>query len=694
LYHSLLQVVTFFTKAHAAKQREAGYTAQREATLTNQEVKMREDEQTLRFLRLLGKRYPTAHAAAIEIINRTACLHLPKETEHFVSDIHGEYEAFLHVLRNGSGSITRKIEEHFADELTSRQRRELATLVYYPERKLPLVVKEHAGDLTSWYGRTLYRLIKLCRVVASKYARADVRAALPGDFAVIIEELLHEQESLSNREAYYDAILGSIVETGRAAAFITALAHLIQRLAIAHLHVIGDVYDRGPGAHIIMDRLMAYHSLDFQWGNHDIVWMGAAAGSAACLANVLRVSLRYANMETLEDGYGISLLPLATFAMQQYGNDPCVQFTARLSDPGAYTDGEKRLLAQMQKAITIIQLKLEGQLIRRRPEYGMDDRLLLDKIDTGGGTICLNGQRHALVDRNLPTIDPADPYALSAAEELVVERLQLAFAHSEKLQQHVRFLLARGAMYLVHNGNLLYHGCMIMNPDGTFKTIAVTGEPLAGRAFMDRAEQMVRQGYFATDPERKQAGLDLTWYLWSGADSPLFGKDKMATFERYFIADKATHAESKDPYYDLRDDEAVAQHILAEFGLDPQRGHVINGHVPVRVKKGESPVKANGRLLVIDGGFSRAYQAQTGIAGYTLIFNSYGLLLASHLGFDATEEAFSEGRELHSNTEILERTGQRLFVRDTDRGRALQVEIAELQELLAAYRSGMIKEGV
>lgn len=652
------------------------------------------DEPTLRFLRLLGKQYPTAHAAATEIIKLTASLHLPKGTEHFVSDIHGEYEAFLHVLRNGSGSITRKIEEHFAEELTAKQRRELATLVYYPERKLPLVVKERREELASWYWRTLYRLIKLCRVVASKYARAEVRAALPADFAMIMEELLHEQESLSNREAYYDAILGSIVETGRADAFITALAHLIQRLAIAHLHVIGDVYDRGPGAHIIMDRLMDYHSLDFQWGNHDIVWMGAAAGSAACMANVLRISLRYANMETLEDGYGISLLPLATFAMQQYGDDPCTQFAARLSDPEAYTEGEKRLLAQMQKAIAIIQLKLEGQLMQRQREYGMDDRLLLDKIDYAAGTVSLNGKRYALNDSYLPTIDPRAPYMLSAEEQLVVEKMQLAFAHSEKLQRHVRFLFARGGMYLVYNGNLLYHGCMIMQPGGTFKTISVTGEALAGRAFMDRAEQLVRQGYFATDPARKQAGLDMMWYLWSGADSPLFGKDKMATFERYFVADKATHSESKDPYYQLRDDEAVAQRILAEYGLDPQRAHIINGHVPVRVKKGESPVKANGRLLVIDGGFSRAYQAQTGIAGYTLIFNSYGLLLASHLGFEATEETISAGRELHSNTEILERTGQRLYVRDTDRGRAIQGQIGELQELLAAYRSGVIKEGV
>jgi fructose-1,6-bisphosphatase-3 len=464
-------------------------------------------------------------------------------------------------------------------------------------------------------------------------------------------------------------------------------------MAIAHLHVIGDVYDRGPGAHIIMDRLMAYHSLDFQWGNHDVLWMGAAAGSASCMANVLRISLRYANMETLEDGYGISLLPLATFALEQYGDDPCTQFAAHLDDPDSYTAREKRLLAQMQKAITIIQLKLEGQLIRRHPEYGMDDRLLLDRVDCSAGTVNLNGCTYPLLDTNLPTIDPADPYSLSADEQNVVDRLQLAFTRSEKLQQHVRFLFAHGGLYLVYNGNLLYHGCILLNPDGTLKTIRVTGEPLAGRHFMDRAEQLVRQGYFATEPARKQAGMDMMWYLWSGADSPLFGKDKMATFERTFIADRSTHVESKDPYYDLRDDESVARRILAEFGLDPDRGHIINGHVPVRVARGESPKKANGRLLVIDGGFSRAYQAQTGIAGYTLIFNSYGLLLASHHNFPASQEAIVEGYDLRTDTEILEQTGERLFVRDTDQGRALQKRIAELAELLAAYRSGVLKEG-
>ncbi|MDX1686456.1 MAG: fructose-1,6-bisphosphatase [Candidatus Promineifilaceae bacterium] len=653
---------------------------------------MTTEERELRYLKLLAKQYPSIRAASTEIINLTATLHLPKGTEHFVSDIHGEYEAFLHVLRNGSGSIKRKIEEQFANTLVEREKRNLATLIYYPRQKLPLLLKGLEGQEAEWYRITLFRLIKMCRIVSSKYTRATVREALPEDFAYIIEELLHEQESISNRQAYYEAIIAAIIETGRARAFIIAMSELIQRLAIAHLHVIGDVYDRGPGAHIIMDRLMEYHSLDFQWGNHDIVWMGAAAGSAACMANVVRVSLRYANMETLEDGYGISVLPLATFALDIYGDDPCDGFMPRAAGDEEFTENELRLMARMQKAIAIIQFKLEGQLIQRRPEYGMDDRLLLDKIDFETGTIRLNGAEYPLNDTNFPTIDPQAPFQLTSQEKAVVEKLQLAFANSERLQQHVRLLYAKGGMYLVYNGNLLYHGCIIMNEDGSFKPITVDGESHRAKAFMDKAERMVRQGYFSTDPEQKQAGLDMMWYLWSGSDSPLFGKDKMATFERYFIDDPQTHEEKMDPYYDLRDREETARHILAEFGLDPETGHIVNGHVPVKVKKGESPVKAGGKLLVIDGGFSRAYQKKTGIAGYTLIFNSYGFLLASHLSFDSTQRAIEEGEDIHSQTERLERNVTRIRVKDTDRGKTILEQIDELQRLLDAYRAGLIKE--
>lgn len=650
------------------------------------------DEKELRYLRLLAKQYPSIRAAATEIINLTAILHLPKGTEHFVSDIHGEYEAFLHVLRNGSGSIKRKIEEHFSNTLVEREKRNLATLIYYPRQKLPLILKEMQGREAEWYRITLFRLIKMCRIVSSKYARATVREALPDDFAYIIEELLHEQESISNRQEYYEAIIEAIIETGRARAFIIAMSELIQRLAIAHLHVIGDVYDRGPGAHIIMDRLAEYHSLDFQWGNHDIVWMGAAAGSAACMANVVRVSLRYANMQTMEDGYGISVLPLATFALDVYGDDPCPQFMPRTAGDEEFTENERNLMARMQKAITIIQFKLEGQLIQRRPEYNMDDRLLLDKVDYAAGTISLNGREYDLNDTHFPTVDPENVFQLTPQEKAVVEKLQLAFANSERLQQHVRLLYAKGGMYLIYNGNLLYHGCIIMNEDGSFKPITVDGHSYRAKAFMDRAERMVRQGYFATASEQKQAGLDMMWYLWSGSDSPLFGKDKMATFERYFIDDPKTHVETMDPYYDLRYREETARQILTEFGIDPEKGHIINGHVPVKVKKGESPVKAGGKLLVIDGGFSRAYQKKTGIAGYTLIFNSYGFLLASHLSFDSTQKAIEEGEDIHSKTERLERNVVRIRVKDTDRGRKIQQQIDELQRLLEAFRAGLIKE--
>ena len=649
-------------------------------------------DQELRYLTLLAGQYPTIRAASREIISLSALLQLPKGTEHFVSDIHGEYEAFLHVLRSASGSIRRKIEETFAASMTTEERRQLATLVYYPRRKLPLIVKELQDGRDEWFRLTLFRLVTLCRVSARKYTRAAVRAAMPADLDYILEELLYEQESTGDREEYYDVIVQSILDTERARDFIIAFCELIQRLSVAHLHIIGDVYDRGPGSHIIMDTLLDYHSLDFQWGNHDIVWMGAAAGSAACMANVLRVSLRYANLQTLEDGYGVSLLPLAAFAMEAYAQDPCNQFAPKVDPSQEYTRHELRLMAQMQKAIAIIQFKLEGQLITRRPLYRMADRLLLDKIDLQRGIVLLDGREYQLNDTHFPTVNPANPFALSPAENNVVEKLLMAFANSEKLQRHVRLLYARGGMYLVHNGNLLYHGCIIMNGDGTFKEVNVTGTPCSGKALMDRAERLVRQGYFATDPLLKQAGQDMMWYLWSGADSPLYGKDKMATFERAFLDDTGTHRETMDPYYDLRDREETACKILQEFGLDTATAHIINGHVPVRVRRGESPVKAGGKLLVIDGGFAKAYQARTGIAGYTLIHNSYGFLLASHLSFESTQTTIEEGAGSHSRTEILEQTVARMRIKDTDDGKKLRRRIEELQQLVKAYRDGLIKE--
>ncbi|MCC6604498.1 MAG: fructose-1,6-bisphosphatase [Anaerolineae bacterium] len=642
------------------------------------------------FLELLAQQYPSIQAASMAIINLSATLNLPKGTENFISDVHGEYEAFLHVLKNGSGSIRRKIEEIFANSLLEKEKRNFATLIYYPEQKLPLILQQ-VPDKAEWYRITLFRLIKLCRSVASKYTRTAVRDALPDDFAFIIEELLHEQEGLENKQEYYQSIIDTIISTDRANAFIVAMAELIQRLAIARLHVIGDVYDRGPGAHIIMDKLLDYHAVDVQWGNHDILWMGAAAGSEACLANVIRICLRYGNMETLANGYAVSLLPLASFAMEHYADDPCELFVPK-GTAEEFTANELQLMSKMHKAITIIQLKLEAQIIQRRKQFVMNDRLLLHKIDFDKGTICLDGQEHPLLDTHFPTIDPKEPYALTEEEQLVLERLRLSFANSERLQRHVRFLYSKGSLYLIYNGNLLYHGCIAMKPDGSFASVRVDGKTYRAKGFMDRLDRLARQAYFASDPELKQYGLDVMWYLWSGDRSPLFGKEKMATFERYFLADPATHAEGKNAYYALRDMPETAVKILKEFGLDPKTARIINGHVPVQVKKGESPVKANGRLIVIDGGFSKAYQDKTGIAGYTLIHNSYGFLLASHAPFESTQKAIEQELDIHSKTEILEANYHRIRVRDTDEGCRIQAKIHQLEALLAAYREGLIKE--
>ncbi len=647
----------------------------------------------LKYLQLLAQQYPTIQAASTEIINLSAKLNLPKGTEHFISDIHGEYEAFSHVLKNSSGSIKRKIDEMFANSLAERERRELATLIYYPRRKLPLLL-EQVEDQTEWFRLTLFRLIKVCRSVSSKYSLSTVRAALPPNYADILEELLHQQEDIRNRIAYYESIINTIVDIGQSGDFIVALAEVIQRLAIDRLHIIGDIYDRGPGAHIIMDELMQHPSIDIQWGNHDILWMGAAAGSEACMANVIRISLRYGNMEILETGYGISLLPLASFALDVYGNGTCALFKPKRNEDEEFTDNEIQLMARMQKAIAIIQFKLEGQIIQRRPHYNMENRLLLDKIDYQKGTIRLNGQEYELLDKNFPTINPDDPYALSEEEQAVVNRLRSSFINSNKLQQHARFLFSKGSLYLVHNGNLLFHGCIAMNDDGSFMALKLRGKEYAGKVYMDRVERLARQGYFDQDMDRKLYGLDAIWYLWSGGRSPLFGKDKMATFERYFLAEKETHIENKNPYYRLRDKRGTARKILEEFGLNPETAHIINGHVPVEVKHGESPIKAKGKLLVIDGGMSKAYQAKTGIAGYTLIYNSYGLLLASHEPFVSTQKAIEEGIDIHSKTDILEQNRSRIYVEDTDLGQEIKKRIADLKSLLKAYRAGLIKEDI
>ena len=647
------------------------------------------------YLQLLAEQYPTVQAASTEIIELEASLELPKGTEHFLSDIHGEHGAFLHLLKNSSGSLRRRIDELFGDELSKKQRRALATLVYYPEQKLPLALSKVKNE-SKWYRKTLLRLVRLCRVVGRKSTHETVRQALPPAFAAPINELLYPQEFIKDRQAYYRRLIETIIEVGQARAYIIALAQLIQRLTIAHLHIIGDIYDRGPGAHIILDELLNYHSLDIQWGNHDIVWMGAAAGSEACIANVVRVSLRYTNTETLETGYGISLLPLASLAMDLYGDDPCHQFMPKLADDLAtiarIDDYERQLMARMHKAITIIQLKLEGQVIQRRSHYQMEDRLLLDKMNNKRSKVIIDGNSYQLRDSFFPTVSTGNPYELSEREKALMVRLKQSFVDSTRLQDHVRLLFAKGSMYLVHNGNLLYHGCMALNDDGSFVELHLNDERVSGKDYMDRVERLARQGYFASDPEQRQYGQDAIWYLWSGARSPLFGKSKMATFERYFVLNKRTYKEAQNPYYRLRNKPAVIKRILVEFGLDPKTARIINGHVPVKVHKGQSPIKAGGKLLVIDGGLAKAYQQVTGIAGYTLISNSRGLLLAEHQPFESITKAVQDEVDLDSRTRIIATYPKRLSVRDTDRGREIQGRIDGLRTLMKAYQTGSIKE--
>ncbi|WP_234123914.1 fructose-1,6-bisphosphatase [Clostridium hydrogenum] len=653
----------------------------------------KEFENDLGYLKLLSKQYPSIADACTEIINLQAILNLPKGTEHFLSDIHGEYESFSHVLRNASGVIKRKIGDVFGNSLRQEELKSLATLIYYPEQKLELLIKDEE-NVDDWYKITLYRLIEICRHVSSKYTRSKVRKALPKDFAYIIEELLHEKPNKVDKEEYYNEIIKTIIRIGRAKEFIVAISKLIQRLVIDTLHIIGDIFDRGPRADIVMDTLMNYHSVDIQWGNHDILWMGAAAGSEVCIATALRICARYGNLSTLEDGYGINLLPLATFAMEVYGDDECLQFKPKIESDKVYSDKEINLIARMHKAISIIQFKLEGEVIDRRPYFCMKDRVVLDKINYEQGTINLNGKTYKLKDNKFPTINPKEPYKLIPEERELLEKIKSSFLNSEKLQKHVGFLFANGSMYLKYNSNLLYHGCIPLNEDGNFKKVKIgaSRKEYTGKALLDRLEILVREGYFyKNNPKAKLYGMDITWYLWNGPDSPLFGKDKMATFERYFIDEKELQIEKKDPYFDLEDHERICNMIFKEFGLNPKTSHIINGHVPVKIKKGESPIKANGKLLVIDGGFSRAYQAQTGIAGYTLIYNSYGLSLVSHEPFESTQKAIEEEKDILSTSIVLEQEVERKRVGDTDIGEELKIQIKDLEKLLDAYRKGVIK---
>lgn len=642
-------------------------------------------------LKNLAKQYPSIAAASTEIINLQSILNLPKGTEHFLTDIHGEFEQFQHVLKNGSGSVRKKIEEEFGNAISAKDKKSLATLIYYPEEKLEIISREEE-NLDDWYKITLHRLVQLVQGVSSKYSRSKVRKCLPEDFAFVIEELITEKKEVQDKEGYYNEIIHTIIRIGRAPQFIIALCQLIQTLVIDHLHIVGDIFDRGPGPHIIMDTLMGYRSVDIQWGNHDISWMGAACGHMACIANVLRMAASYGTLNSIEEGYGINMLPLATFALDTYGNDECKIFKVRANEQ-EYDPHDMELDKRMHKAIAIIQFKLEGQVIKRHPEFLMDDRLLLDKINFDKGTITIDGVEYPLRDTNFPTIDPQDPYKLSEGEQLVMDRLQSAFVHCEKLQRHVAFLYAKGGMYKIYNGNLLYHGCVPMNEDGTFTKVRVLDKEYSGKALYDVLEMYARRGYYAKDPKERLNGQDILWYIWEGPGSPVFGKNRMTTFERYFIEDKTTHKEIKNSYYRRYEENDIINSIFKEFGLDEESAHIINGHVPVEQIHGESPIKCGGKLLVIDGGFSKAYHEKTGIAGYTLVCNSRGMWLAAHETFESAEVAIRNESDIVSDSIVVENFRYRKMVADTDEGKEIKETIYYLEELLNAYRDGTIKRG-
>ena len=658
---------------------------------THDHKELRKD---LKYLKLLAKSFPSIASASTEIINLRAILHLPKGTEHFLADIHGEAEAFQHVLKNASGTIRTKVNEIFGQTLRDNQKRELCTLIYYPYEKLRLI-KDTETDMSEWYVVTLNKLIRVLHTVASKYTRSKVRKSLPPKYEYIIQELLHESTVNPHKSAYISVIIDSIISTGSADEFIAAICESIQRLVIDHLHIVGDVYDRGDGAHLIMDTLCNYHNFDFQWGNHDILWMGGAIGNKASMANLVRIAMRYGNLTTLEDGYGINLLALARFAMDVYGGDPCAEFQPKLlGNDRTYDDKSIELMSQMQKAISVIQFKLEYDIIKRHPEFEMEDRNLLHRINFDKGTITLpDGGEHEMKDMNFPTIDPKDPYKLTDEEDDLVERLMHSFMHSEKLKKHLNCLYSKGSMYLTINQNLLYHASIPLNKNGEFKKVNIQGKDYSGKLFMDKVDRLIRTAYFEKeDLKARDFALDYMWYLWCGKDSPLFDKSAMTTFERYFIADKATHTEEKGYYFDYQDERETCEMILKEFGLEGRDTHIINGHVPVKAAKGETPMRADGKLIVIDGGFSRAYQSSTGIAGYTLIFNSQGIQLVQHEPFESAKAVIEKGSDIQSVTVIREFISHRMLVRDTDNGKLLISQVEELKKLLDAYRLGLIKE--
>lgn len=673
-----------------------------DTTLNRQTMDIEEIKGDLRYLKLLSEKFPNNKAVITELINLRAILSLPKGTEHFVSDLHGESSAFIHTIKNASGVIRHKIDDLFGDQMSETEKRALCALIYYPDERIELVqqslyepvegLDEGIGEfaIEDWYRIRLHQVVLVARAVTIKYSRSKVRKLLPKDYAYIIDELLHESNIESDRAVYYNAIIDTIIDLGCAEKLITAISYLIHSFTIDTLHVVGDIFDRGSGASKIMDVLSTLRDYDIQWGNHDIEWMGAMAGNLALIATVLRVSIRYANIETLEEGYGINLLPLANFAMETYGDDPCRVFQTKDFENNPRLTRSAALMAKMHKAISIIQFKLEGQTILRHPEWGMNDRLLLDKIDLEHGTIRIGGQDYALTDTHLPTLSEAEPYRLSAEEEELMAQLERSFRKSEKMQKHLHLLYQHGNMFLVRNGFLLYHAAVPLNSDGSFAEVDVCGKRVRGRALMERTDEVVRTAYYGAGQEKADA-LDYMLYLWEGPCSPLYNKDKMTTLERYFVDDERTWKEQKGAYYTLANERETCEMILREFGMDEHTGRIINGHIPVRTIAGETPIRAEGKRFVIDGGFSKPYQEKTGIAGYTLIYNSHGIQLVEHESFESREQAILSGSDIHSRTLLQDFTEHRLHICDTDRGRELQAQVTNLEHLLEAYQIGLIK---
>ncbi|MGN1330338.1 MAG: fructose-1,6-bisphosphatase [Clostridia bacterium] len=645
-----------------------------------------------KYLEMLSKQYKNIGEVSEEIINLQAILNLPKGTELFLSDIHGEYGSFSHIIKNGSGIIKDKIDKIYANTLPEKDRKTLAILIYYPEEKLEYVKKE-VENIDEWYHITLYRLINVAREVSSKYTRSKVRKAMPKGFDYIIDELLHSGGDSEDKERYYKQIIKSIIDLDRADEFIVVISDLIKRMAIDHLHIIGDIFDRGAYAKEVVDELMKFHSLDIQWGNHDILWMGAACGNDACIANVIRICARYDNLETLENGYGINMRPLSTFAMQQY-HDDCDKFFPKVYDYNKYIDTDKKIIAKIQKAISVIQFKVEGQLIKRRPEYEMEDRLFLDKIDYENGRVRIAGKIYELNDKNFPTINRNNPYELSKEEKELMERLRQSFMNSQILKEHINFLYSKGSMYKVFNSNLLFHGCVPMDENGEFLKVKIMGEELSGKEYFDFLDKMARKAFYKREENLENDFSDIMWFLWCSYQSPLFGKDKAATFERYFVDDKETHKENKNYYYSLVESPEICDKILKEFGIEDDDSHIINGHMPVKEKKGESPIRADGKLLVIDGGFAKSYRPQTGRAGYALSYNSHGLLLSANEPFDSKDEAIRNEIDTKYDIMVNEKKTERKLVADTDIGKRLKNEIADLKELIKAYKEGIIKEEI